>query len=275
MYDENILIVGGDSRQKLLNEMLRQKGYSSKNENGESSAAFDYLAEASVVIFPVPVTSDGMNIYSCNPDFKLDLMEFLNRISSEQLVFGGMFNEDIKRILKNRNIKYYDFNSFEHFTVYNAFLTAQGALKLLLDNTNSLVTEKKVLITGFGRIGKALANLLKGLNPEVYVAARSENQLTQAECFGFKTTHLKNVSAEIYLFDFIFNTVPDNIFSESDISHINPDCIYFELASKPFGAKKELFESAGKQYVFGGGLPGKFVSYSAAEKIGELVENLI
>lgn len=275
LNDKKVLIVGGDSRQKLLNEILSEKGYSCKRENSDASMAFESLTQASVVIFPVPVTTDEKYVYSDNSAFKLVLSDFLNKISPEQFVLGGMFKGEAKEILEKNNVPYKDLGTFEHFTVYNAFLTAQGALKLLLEGTNSIITGKKVLITGFGRIGKALANLLKSLNMEVYIAARNENQLTEADCLGCKTIHINNLNAVIYLFDFIFNTVPHNIFSESDISHIRPDCTYFELASKPFGAKKEHFEEKGKKYVAGGGLPGKFVAYSAAQKIGELVENLI
>lgn len=275
LSDKKLLIVGGDLRQELLYEILNNKGYYCTRENSKESSAFERLVQASVIILPVPVSSDGKNVYSDNSDFKLDLSEFSKKISPRQLVLGGMFKRENKDIFNKNNVIYKDFGSFEHFLSYNAFLTAQGALRLLFDNTNSLLTGKRVLVTGFGRIGKALSNMLKNLNMEVFVAARNDVQLTEAVCLGYKTVRINDISSVIYLFDFIFNTVPENIFTECDIYHMRTGCTYFELASEPFGAKKEHFDRSDKKYVAGGGLPGKYVSYSAAKKIGELVENLI
>lgn len=272
---KNILIVGGDLRQKHLEDILTEKGYICKRENTDADNAYSELTEAPAVILPVPVSSDGKHIYSDNPSFNLDISDFLNCIKPEQLVLGGMIKGEIKEIFERNNVVYKDVCRFEHFTKYNAFLTVQGAVKLLLDTSDRLISGKKVLITGFGRIGKALAQTLKSMNMDVFVAARSKEQLTESVCTGYKAIHLKDLSSVIYLFDYIFNTVPENIFTESDVSHIRPDSIYFELASKPYGAEKTYFLKENKRYVFGGGLPGKYVARSAAEIIAEFVVNML
>lgn len=270
-----VLIIGGDQRQKHLADQLCEKGYFVKRLNTDADEVFGITGKASVVILPVPVTGDGKNIYSDNLEFKLKISDFADKIKSEQLVLGGMIKGEIKEIFEKNNVVYKDVCAFEHFTQYNAFLTAQGAVGLLLKNTDRLITGKKVLITGFGRIGKALSGLLKGMNMEVFVAARNTRQLTEAGCLGYNVINLKNMSTVIYLFDYIFNTVPENIFSDTDVYHIRDDSVYFELASKPYGARQEIFIKENKKYVFGGGLPGKYVSYSAAEAIGEFVENML
>ncbi|MBQ8503775.1 MAG: hypothetical protein IJ491_05805 [Clostridia bacterium] len=273
--NEKILIIGGDSRQKHLTDILSQKGYNCQRENCTVGNVYSGLKNAKVVILPIPFSSDGKLIYSDNPDFKLDAAELSEFIKPEQLVFGGMIKGEVKDIFERNNVIYKDICDYGYFIKFNAFLTAQGALRLLLNNTGSLIVGKKVLITGFGRVGKALALILKNVNMDVYIAARSKEQLVEADCLGLKTVNLKEMSTVIYLFDYIFNTVPENIFSEADISCQKDDSIYFELASKPFGAEKSFFAKENKKYVFAGGLPGKYVARSAAGIIAELVEHML
>ena len=134
---------------------------------------------------------------------------------------------------------------------------------------------KKVLITGFGRVAEALALNLRAVGTDVYIIARNPKQLLKARCLGFKTVNFSALGGIVCMFDYIFNTVPHRVFSESDVFRIRDDALYFELASKPYGADRYDFEKHKRKYIPGNALPGRFVPLSAAEIMADFIENTL
>lgn len=263
---KSIIIIGGDKRQIHLKNILTDKGYFTRHINSlEENKNLDRISQYDSVMLPVPVSKDGKFIYSYNEILLIETGEVLENIREGQKVFGGAFSKDMKKYFDEKGIENYDFFSDEEFTVYNAYLTTQGALKLLFDNTDELLTGKKVLVTGYGRVAKPLCQSLKNNGLEVYVSARDKTQKTKAECQGYKVIDIGSLKYCVHLFDFIFNTVPSQIFTAEDVVNISGK--YFELASKPFGADQKYFKQ--NSFIGGGSLPGKFTAYSSAKKIAE------
>ncbi len=271
--EKSIAIIGGDRRQEFIDDILSEKGYKCSYENSDVKRGISLIEKADTVIFPVPFSKDGNRVYSDNGDFILCIEDAVKKIRKDALVFAGNVNEPEADLFSQRGISLFDICSDHTFAEYNAALTVQGAVGLLLMNTERHIAGKKVLISGFGKIGKALGIMLRSMNMEVWIAARNPFQLKMAESNGLRTLRLNSLKATVEYFDFIFNTVPHKIFFKKDVSAMKTDCVYFELASKPFGADKADFTSENKKYVSGGGLPGKFVPYSAAEIICEIIVN--
>lgn len=263
---KSIIIIGGDKRQTHLKNIFTEKGYFTRHINSlAENKNLDRISQYDSVMFPVPVSKDGKFIYSYNDILLIEIKDVLENIKKGQKVFGGVFSKEMKEYFSERDIEYYDFFSEEDFVFYNAYLTAQGAVKLLLDNTDEFIPGKKVLVTGFGRVGKALCRSLKNCGLEVYVSLRNPVQKTEAECKGYKVIDIPSLKYCVHLFDFIFNTVPSVLFSKEETENMTGK--YFELASKPYGADRKHFNK--DVYINGSSLPGKFTSYSSAKKIAD------
>ncbi len=266
---KSIIIIGGDKRQIEMKNILSQQDYrcthinsSDKIENGVK------INKGNIIILPVPISKDRETVYSSESRFFLMLNEVLSKLDHTNFLLGGGFSQTVKAYLDTNKIPYLDYLDCEEFVIYNAYLTGLGAVRLLYENTCEDIRDSKVLVTGFGRVSKYTAKALKQAGCEVYVCARNQNQLADAECMGYRIINFDKVNTFLYLFDYIFNTVPVNIFSFEDVSHIKGK--YFELASAPFGVKKEYFSDRESRYIFGGALPGRYLPYSAAEKLSEI-----
>ena len=61
----------------------------------------------------------------------------------------------------------------------------------------------------------------------------------------------------------IFNTVPHQVFDESLLREVAPDCLLIELASAS-GFDRKAVESLRLSYIKAGGLPGKVAPETAA-----------
>lgn len=264
---ESFIIICGDERQKVLMKCLKDSSF--KVSHLTKAEQLKDIPLFSHVVLPVPATKDSVNVYSDDGTVSVELRRVIDALKEDQELIGFGFSEEIKTILEERNIAYYDISDEEGFAIGNAYLTAQGCLRLLLESTKDYIPGTKALIIGFGRVAQALSLTLKALGMDIHIAARSTEQLQKAKCLGYKTVRLNSLDASIYYFDYIFGTVPKTILTYNSIKLIRDDCIYFELASKPYTANKEDFTSLGKHYVFGGSLPGRYLPAASGKLLYE------
>ncbi len=224
----------------------------------------EHLESFENIILPFPSKRENIS-------FLTDSTELSQVLCENHTVIGGMIEPEIKKDLDEARIPYIDYFKSEAYVLKNAYITSQGALRLLLENTESFLAGKNVLITGFGRIGKSLAVMLGALGMNVFVAARSEKALVEAESMGIGALNLAKMKSTLFYFSYIFNTVPFRIFSNEDIKRLSKTTVYFELASRPFGADREAFEANLKKYVSASSLPGKFFPEAVAENIAGFI----
>ena len=263
------LVLAGDGRQKELFALLKRKEKSVQYVNGDVGIdeLKDLIAQSETIVLPTPLSRDDKFIFSDNENFKITIDELIDCLSENNVVYAGGVKPNTAKKISEKNVKFTDCMKEESFVTYNAYLTAQGTLRILLENTSEYLPDKRILITGFGKVAKAVAQLLCSLGCDVYVAARKKLQRTEAELSLCKPICIDDINSTIYLFDFIINTVPAKIFSKYDISCMKDGAVYIELASAPFGAEYTDFEEHNKNFILGSALPGKFCEKASAKAI--------
>lgn len=266
---DSFIIIGGDKRQRVLAQHLLSGAFETYHLKEKES--IKSIEGYSCVVLPLPLSKDGIDIYSDDSQHKIKLWDVVDAIKPYQKVFAFGLNDEVKTALSERKVDYYDFLCDDDFALSNAYLTAQGCLRLLLESTQDYIPGSKALIIGFGKVALALSCFLKGLCVDVYIAARSTKQLQKAKYLGYKTINLNLLEKSVCYFDFIFGTVPKNLLTPSCIKLLKDDCIYFELASAPYTANKEDFLSLNKKYVFGGSLPGRYLPDASGRLLYECI----
>ena len=239
----------GDERMKFLSRFFR---------NYEN----DIFPNAEIL--PIPVTRDGIRI--SNSD--VHLKDFLEKTPDNSLIFCGQKNLIPKDLVANKKV--YDYSENETFLLKNAYLTSCGAIKIFLQNSEKPFNELKILISGFGRIGKNLTKLLLGLGTVVYVVGHDEKDSFWINQFGASEFDFSNRIS----FDFIVNTVPDIVFDEKNLSKIECKSGFIELASKP-GVNPKVCKHLEINHIHALGIPGKYYPESSAKIIKESIFNII
>ena len=95
----------------------------------------------------------------------------------------------------------------EELAVLNTISTAEGTIEIIIANTNKIIHGSKVLILGFGRIGKVLARKLAGLSAKVTCAARKDEDLAWIRAYGHMETNINAIGENLSEFEFIKDTV--------------------------------------------------------------------
>ena len=145
-----------------------------------------------------------------------------------------------------------------------------------MNNMKKNIRGARFAITGYGRIARALTELLLKLGGEVCVLARKESDLAWAELSGATAKRITDESImEIRSgYDIIFNTVPSWIFLERFLLNMDKKTKLIELASSPGGVDVSSAKRLGSQVLWASSLPGKYAPESAGELVADCVRNI-
>ena len=189
MNRQTILLIS-DMRQVYLAEIMTKRGLNVRCLDIRNSGTVkeqleklkSFLAEADMLILPIPVTKI--------PEQKM-LNDILNKnLTNDTLVLGGCFSTEQQELLERRDIHYLDFMRDEIVTEENAVATAEGVIAELVNHSPYNIEEAKIIVTGYGCCGRAVAARLKALGGNA-------GQHGSGTC-GYRCDHPRTAAGCIY-----------------------------------------------------------------------------
>ena len=149
----------------------------------------------------------------------------------------------------------------EEYTARNAAITADCAIRVAGAHMPFVFSGMPMLIVGWGRIGKCLADRLRALGADVTVTSRREADRCMLRALGFRAVDPgRLLRPEQYRV--IFNTAPTMVLPEPPKTAVK-----IELASRP--------GLGGSDVIAAGGLPGKLAPESSGQLIAQTVIRLL
>lgn len=274
-------VIGGDERMKYLAQSIAADGYPvcvyglEKLGTCRGAAECDLpqlAAKSSVILLPLPATKDGLFLNAPYAENEIRLDDDFARFFMHKTVCGGMLQRLTASSSLWREIEPEDYYRREELAVGNAIPTAEGAVGIAIREYPGTINGAKCLITGFGRIGKNLAIILRGMGAEVFCAARKKADLMQMRAFGVQPLTYREISRR---FDLIFNTVPARVLTSPVLMQQTRDTLIIELASAPGGIDLKRAEELHLHVIDAPSLPGRVAPKTAAEYIKEAVYNIL
>jgi len=284
-------VIGGDHRQRIIIKKLLSIGHCVKVfslgtpildiEGAEICSTVEkVLLECDFLLLPLPMSRDGVTVNLTSPEHKIradDVIKLCAK-NSDTLIFGGLMPSEFKDLARSASVELIDYYACENLQQKNALPSAEGAIMVAMENTDRVIEGIRVMICGYGRIGRILADKLHRLGASVSVAARRDEVLCEVAMAGFDPVDLKQVNSLIRASqdsEVIFNTIPYQIFSRQVIEKIDSDPIYIEIASSPGGIDIQSARSHKMKLIFAPSLPGKYAPASAGEYIFETVKDIL
>lgn len=276
--------IGGDKRQKdailiFAREGFLIKTYGLSNINHENVQMYDKLDrelfDSGVLMLPIPYCNTKGNINIRETNAELTAETVLGSLPKGVLVILGRADAAFKSLAKKYNITYYDILEEEPFSVLNAIPTAEGAIQLAMERSDITLHGSNVLILGYGRIGRSLARMLKGIGANVTVEARSNSDLAWIYESGYKGIHLRELDTVLDSQNFIFNTIPSLIINRARLKQIRPSCIIIDLATFPGGTDFEAARELGIRADLDLGLPGIVAPKTAADIVCQVTKEIL
>ena len=262
MKTENFLIAGTDRKMTECKKHLESLGYRSLSCTDDEF--FNQIENFKNIILPLPTERNGIIVGTGK-----DVDSLLNRIKKTQRVFYG--NIKANPFGDNGFCYYAD----EAFLQYNSELTAQGTLRLILDNIETDIKDLKIAVTGFGKCGEAICRLLLANGAQVTVFSRSLASRINSQGIGCRWKNIIEINRLLSDYDVIINTVAYNIISLKAALFLTEKNLYIEIASKPYGFDTSSVDTGRFKYVNGNSLPGRFTPVSAGRNIAQTVLRII
>ena len=284
---QNISIIGGDLRNAFLAQMLAKQerkiilyGFESEKSITQKDNIIKYytldetIKKTDFIISSIPFTKNNKYINMAFSDEKIEISKFFEKIKNKTLVAGNI-NQECMEVAEKNNIKIIDLMKIEELVIFNTIATAEATIKIAIEETTKTIFDSNVLVLGFGRVGKTVAERLYGLKANVYCEARKEEDIAWIKLYGYNAILLKDLDNNIGKFDIIINTIPEKIIKKEQIELIKKECLVIDLASNPGGVDFEEAEKMKIKVIHALGLPGKIAPYTSAKFIKEIIEKII
>lgn len=270
---ETITFLGGDKRNCILSNMLESEYQILRYGTGMEKEV-DYnecIRRAKYIVLPIPISTDGENLFMPFDNTKIKLNDLYNSVHGKILICGALKN-NIKENFEKDN-KVIDVMMNEELTLKNTIPTAEGVIKIIIENTETTIDNSNIAIIGFGRVGKKIAELLNSLNSNVFCTDIKKEEVANIERCGYNV--LNSDCRSLSKFDVIINTVPKIIIDKKELELIDKKTLIVDVASNPGGINYEYAKANGYNCIHALGLPGKIAPETSAKYIKEVLINLL
>ena len=265
----NFWVVGGDLRQVKLAQFLVEDGHNVQTYAMEhrpnpgmlpGSDTMKGMDQADCVILPLPVTAEGGIINAALSDLRIPAEELLNELSPGQVVCAGRVTPQMRVLAEQKQLILRDYFEREELAVANAVPTAEGALQIAMEELPKTIYGLRVLVIGFGRIGKILAH---------------RRDLAWIEAYGYEPEHTGQLTGWLSSYDLIVNTVPIRVLDFPQLLDLKEDCLVIDLASRPGGVNLKAASQLGVKVIWALSLPGKVAPATSGKIIRDTIYHIL
>ena len=281
-----IAVIGGDLRQIYCAEFLAKSGFLTavfgfENYEGEIENVTvctnieDALNDSMCVVLPLPVSRDGVTLFMPLSDLSITLPSLFLLTDKNCVILGGNCSKGIRELCCHCGRRMFDYYDREELKIANAYLTAESAVSLAMNECKFSLKGENVLVVGYGRIGKTTCSILKALGANVYASARKQSDIEWIRAYGYSPVLTEKISDCIGKCKLVFNTVPVKVLDEKTLPYACRNCLIIDLASSPGGVDFEWAKKNGLKVIWALGLPGKRLYESAGVAVAQTVNNIL
>ena len=283
---QKIGVIGGDLRIVKLVEMLAKDGYevityalekaesiSKLQEVKKCTSIEEFMQETQIIIGSIPLSSNHIDMNTPFSEQNVSLQELANYLEGKTFIAGNI--KELYELIDTEKTNLIDLLDREELTILNTISPAEGAIQIAMEETNKTIHGSDILVLGYGRVGKILANMLKGIGANVYCEARKNVDLAWIRAYGYTPVRLNELDNTLGKFDIVINTIPAIILDEEKLKKLNKDSLIIDLASNPGGVDRSASKKAGIKTIWALSLPGKVAPLTSAEFIKDTLYNIL
>ncbi|MCM8900793.1 dipicolinate synthase subunit DpsA [Caldicoprobacter algeriensis] len=279
-----LTFIGGDARQIEAINMAAKEGFIVKAVGFQDipndrvkiyKGLEDECFICHALILPIPYKNRYGYINIQSDPQSITLEQVMKKVDQSTIIILGKADHDIKQQAEEKNIRFFDILEEESFAILNAIPTAEGAIQRAMEKTDITLHGANVLVLGYGRIGKCLARMLKGIGARVTVEARKPEDLAWIYENGYNGVHLDDMDSVLGSQQVIFNTIPHLVLTRERLKKVAKEAVIIDLASAPGGTDFEAAKEFGIRAYLELSLPGIVAPKTAGRIVYCVIKELI
>ena len=274
-----IALMGGALREQIVADHLREKGfriatYAMKDmRSTDVKSAEVCLKDASALILPVRSNDREGLIGGNSSACPVALNEkILNTMGDRAPIYCGIASEELRSMAKKTDHPLYEVMEHDDIAIPNAVLTAEGTLFYVMEQLPVGLRELHIAVFGYGRVGKACAELFSAVGSRVTVFCRHRADWEAGRENGFDIRYYGGTGAILPKVDVLINTVPAIVVTEEIMKQLKLKCHIVDLASYPGGVEPIPKEAYDLFSLMLPGIPGKYAPITAGRILAEYYE---
>ena len=277
--------VGGDMRTVSLASAMVRDGHEISCFALENAPDFtecqlapclrECVSGTDCVVLPLPVLDVRGKLNAPLSGASYNAEDIMRTLPRDAVICGGRADRSLLTLAEELGLDFTDYFAREELVALNALATAEGAISLILRSSPRTIWDSNVLILGFGRIGRMLAERLRPLGAHVSVSARKAGDMAYIRALGCETLDTRTLGPELGRFHTVINTVPARVLGREQLELMNRNVLCIDLASRPGGVDFEAARELERNVIWALGLPAETAPETAGRIIKETVLNIL
>jgi len=261
-----IAVVAGDRREQEIARRAAATGAEVRAfgfpwpENGISgvrlaASAAEALAGADFALFPIPgIAPDGALFAPQSPERIIPTREMLAAMRQPAHIILGWADKNLKAHGEALGITFHEYEWDTALMLMRGPAIVEGALKVIIENTDITIHNSRVCIVGQGTIGFLVTRYMVALGAHTHVAARNEVQRAAAHAAGARAHTLDELQVLAPSIDTMISTVPAQIIGQDILQRLPKHVLLVDLAAPPGGIDRDAATALGLRFIWARGL---------------------
>jgi dipicolinate synthase subunit A len=251
-----VAVVGGDLRMLEHMRQARAAGATVQHYGNipgaeavagrtQASSLADAVKGARIISCPIPGVGVDASLYAKYTHEKLLMKpDVLKGAAPGALMMTYQPTPQLIEWAKGTPVEVVPYGEDDELCILHAIPTAEGAIKVAIENTDETLLGMKVLCFGLGRVGASVAQAFAAMKSHVTLTARNPSQLARARAMGFDVIALDRILDHLDRFSLVVSSSSGRVVTREMIERVRPDALIMDLCSPPgsvdFDAAKAL-----------------------------------
>ena len=270
---DSISFIGGDKRNYYLAKFYNKQKSVYTCYLGDNKLNLDEcINKSKYIVLPIPFTKDDKYIYTPLVDEKVSVDYIIDKLKDKTIICGGIKEGYVNILSRNRNT-IIDIMKNDYVVIQNTIPTAEGIIKIIIENTPFTIDSCNIAVIGFGRVGKRTCKLLDALNANIFCYDIKKEEVANIRLCSYNV--LRNICDKIDQMNIIINTVPKLILTRDVLKNVQKSTLVIDVASNPGGVAYEYAKRNSIQVIHALGIPGIVAPKTSAMYIKEELDKFI
>jgi dipicolinate synthase subunit A len=273
-----VAVLGGDVRMLEHMRLARLGGAKVQHYGSVPGAAeaagqpqavslADAVKGARIVSCPIPGLGSDDELFAKYTTEKLRLTtEVLKGAASGALLLTCYSTPRLDEWAKAASVKIIPYGDDDALSILHAVPTAEGAIRIAIENTDDTLLGMDVLCIGLGRVGVSVAQAFEGMKSRVSLAARNPAQLARAWAMNTIPIELRDLKTCIGKFGLIVSSTSGRVLDKGLLALTRPDVVIIDLCSPPGSVDFDAAKAIGRKVIWARGQAGRAPRRAGADE---------
>jgi dipicolinate synthase subunit A len=217
----------------------------------QAASLVDAVKGARIISCPIPGLGADDELYAKFTSEKLRLTtEVLKGAAAGAMLLTCYSTPRMDEWAKATSVEIIPYGDDDALAILHAVPTAEGAIRIAIENTDDTLLGMNVLCLGLGRVGISVAQAFEGMKSRVSLAARNPAQLARAWAMNAIPIELRDLKSHIRNFGLIVSSTSGRVLDKDLLALTRPDVVIIDLCSPPGSVDFEAAKALGRKAIW-------------------------